>query len=73
MFRIRIGLDTDPDPAFEVNADPVIAFEVNTDPDPAFEVNMDRDPDPGFFMTRHYTKFFLLFTLFITICYFDLC
>ena len=33
MFRIRIGLDTDPDPAFEVNMDLDPAFEVNTDPD----------------------------------------
>ena len=41
MFRIRIGLNPDPDPA----------FEVNTDPDSAFEVNADTDPGPGFFMS----------------------
>jgi len=39
VFRIRIGLNTDSDPAFEVNTDP--------DPDPAFEVNTGTDPDPG--------------------------
>jgi len=42
VFRIRIGLNTDPDPA----------FEVNTDPDPAFKVNTDPDSDPGYFMTK---------------------
>jgi len=45
VFRIRIGLNTDPDPA----------FEVSTDPDPAFKVNTD--PDPGFFMTTFYQIF----------------
>jgi len=44
VFRIRIGLNTDPDPAFEANTD--------TDPDPAFEVNTEPDPDPGSFMTN---------------------
>jgi len=49
LFRIRIGLNRDPDPdlAFEFNMDPNPAFEVNTDSDPAFEVNTD----PGFLMT----------------------
>ena len=41
VFRIRIGLNTDPDPAFEVNTDP--------DSDPVFKVNTDLDA--GFFMT----------------------
>jgi len=43
MFRIRIGLNTDPD------LDP--AFKVNTDPDPAFIGNKDPDPNADFFMT----------------------
>ena len=43
MFRIRIDLNTDPDP------DP--AFKVNTDLDP--------DSDPGFYMTKMYGIFFL--------------
>ena len=42
MFRIRIGLNTDPDPA----------FEVKKDPDPTFEVNTDPDPDLGSLMTN---------------------
>ena len=42
VFRTRIGLKTDLDPAFEVNTDP--------DPDQALEVNTD--PYPGFFMTN---------------------
>jgi len=33
VFRIRIGLNTNPDPAFEVNTDLDTAFVVNTDPD----------------------------------------
>jgi len=41
VFRIRIDLNTDPDPA----------LEVNTDPDPTLEVKTDPDWDPGFFMT----------------------
>jgi len=44
VFQIRIGLNTDPDQAFEVNKDP--------DPDPAFEVNAEPGPDPGSFMTN---------------------
>ena len=55
VFWIRIGLNTDTDPAFEVNTDPDPAFEVNTDLDPAFEVNTN--PDPGFFMTLQVTLF----------------
>ena len=58
MFRIRIGLNTDPDPA----------LEVNTDPDPAFKVKTD--PDPGFFRTTFYEIFAVensQFTLQITI------
>jgi len=42
VFRIRIGLNTDPDPA----------FEVKKDPDPTFEVNTDPDPDLGSLMTN---------------------
>jgi len=42
VFSIRIGLNTDPDPAFKFNTDP--------DQEPAFEVNTD--PDPGSFMTN---------------------
>jgi len=38
VFRIRIGLNTDPD----------TAFEDNMDTDPAFEVNTYPDLDPGF-------------------------
>jgi len=53
MFRIRIGLNTDLDPAFEVNT-------------PAIEVNTD--PDPGFFMTTFYQFFFWKFTVFVTNC-----
>jgi len=52
VFRIRIGLNTDPD------QDP--AFEVITDPDPAKKVKTD--PDPGFFMTRHCTKYFFCYS-----------
>ena len=44
MFRIRIDLNTDPDPDQ--------AFEVNTDPDPAW----DLDSDPGFFLTNIFKK-----------------
>jgi len=53
----RIGLNTDPDPAFEVNTNP--------DPDPAFEVNTDPVPDPGSFMTNIFlTRIFLFFSQF---------
>jgi len=41
VFRIRNGLNTDPDPA----------LKVNMNPDPALEVNTDQDPGPGYFMT----------------------
>jgi len=52
VFRIRIDLNTDPEP------DP--AFKVNTDPDPA--------PDPDFLMTKMKEKIlskilFLFFSL----------
>jgi len=46
VFRILIGLNTDPDPA----------FYVNTDSDPAFKVN--RDPDLGFFKNHILPIFF---------------
>jgi len=42
VFRIRFGLNTDPDPA----------NEINTDPDPAFKHYTDPNPGPGFFMTN---------------------
>jgi len=42
VFRIRIDLNTDPDPA----------FKVDTDPDPA------PDSDPGIFMTKMKENFF---------------
>ena len=38
LFRIRIDLNTDPDPAFEVNTD--------------LDLAPDGDLDPGFFMTK---------------------
>ncbi len=40
MFRIRIGFNADPDPAFYLNADP------DPDPDPGSQINADPDPDP---------------------------
>ncbi len=36
VFRIRIGFNADPDPAFYLNADP--------DPDPGSQTNADPDP-----------------------------
>jgi len=33
VFRIRIDLNTDQNPAFGVNADPDPTFNVNADPD----------------------------------------
>jgi len=43
VFRICIGLNTDPDPALEVNTDP------DTDPDPSVvdPYILYTDPDPG--------------------------
>ena len=49
VFRIRIGLITVPDLAFEVNTDP--------DQDLAFKVNVNLDP--GFFMTSILQNLFL--------------
>ena len=46
VFRIRVGLNTD----LDIDSDQDPAFEVNTDP--TFEVNTDPDPDPGSFMTN---------------------
>ncbi len=42
---IRIGFNSDPDPAFYLNMDPDPAFYLNADTDPAFYLNAD--PDPG--------------------------
>jgi len=64
LFRIRFGLNTDPDP------DP--ALKVNTDPDPANNVDKDPDPDRGFFKTNTQKIFFKL-TVFFTCCFLDLC
>jgi hypothetical protein len=44
MFRIRIGSNADPDPAFYVNADPDSALYVNADP----VLDPDANHDPRF-------------------------
>ncbi len=41
VFRIRIGFNADPDPAFYLNAEP------DPDPDLGSQTNADSDPDPG--------------------------
>jgi len=57
VFRIRIDLNTDPDPAFEVNTDPA--------PDP--------DLDQGFFATKMKEIFLLKTFFFpVTKCYKDI-
>jgi hypothetical protein len=43
MFRIRIGVNGDPGPAFHLNADPDPRSQTNADPCD----DVDLDPDPG--------------------------
>ncbi len=46
MLWIRICFNTDPDPAFNLDADPEPVFNLDADPNPVF--NLDAAPDPAF-------------------------